>query len=249
MDYLARVQRHLMAVPPAGQMVDLPTITGEVAVWHARSRALFAGVRLLLTEGLPFEAAILVRSLFETSLRAQYLEAADEPKRHALILRMINDSTTKFEHLEAEYERVEQQPTGTERAAEWIRDRRRAVQQAQAKRRIPSLVAFPSENELATRFGRRSEYLAFLVTHDYTHGSFLGHAARTRRLPDGSALVFHRDYAVKHLVGIGLFAAKSSLIVLDAAASIVGWEAGDVGALLRELDDIGESAGSDEQDP
>jgi len=250
--FLERVEAQLLAVPPAGQFMDVSPIQGEIMTWYARTRSLFSAVRVLLGAGYPEEAVILARSIFETSLQLEYLAAANETDRAALVLGEVSRATAAFRQLD-EQRRLERPDAEQDADVDRHLDERvRMIQRAQRRFGVPRLRRFPGDHALARRFGHMGSYFGSRLASEMTHGGHLAQASR-RSGRDGELKVVHRSDDLRQTAGVGTLAAEAALHAQRATAEIMAWDAKDVEALIQECAELDgafeDAANRDRQHP
>jgi Family of unknown function (DUF5677) len=239
--YIQQVEQELLgAIPDAKWQLTTP-VGGEVLSWFSRVRSLFSGIRLLLEAGFPEEAMILARSLFEASLRFELLAAEDEVGRERLVLGEVNAGLARaisiFDAQKValglgEGLSLEQQGA--------IHGRRDQIARRQKRLALGKLARFPDAKSLARRFGRLEEYLAFLLAHETTHGSHLAQATRSKYPASDTIAVYHSNFDLAMLTGVGTFSALAALRALEAVQTIFGFAATRTADLIDEANRLGE---------
>jgi hypothetical protein len=232
-DFVVRVERQLLAVPPSGQFVEVSPITGEILSWYARTRSLFAATRLLLDAGYPEEAMILTRSVFEASLRLEYLAGESDSGRSALVLREITRSVEAFRRLDQERRRLRPDPDKDKRVDSMINARLKAVQRAQERLGIPRLRRFPGDKDLARTLGHLDSYFGSRLASEVTHGGHLAQATRMHAAKD-ELRVFHRNTDARFIAGVGVAAAEAALYAQRAVVAILDLDVSETDSLIQE---------------
>ena len=74
-------------------------MVADTLALHARCRSLFAAGRLLIERGYAEEASILAGSLFESSLRLEYVASQGPVEREALLIQRRIDGISRTEEL------------------------------------------------------------------------------------------------------------------------------------------------------
>jgi hypothetical protein len=235
--FLERVESQLLALPPPGEFRDVSPITGEILAWYARSRSLFSAIRILLKAGYPEEAMILARSLFEASLRFEYLAANDETNRAALVLGEVSRAIEAFRYLDLQRREIKPDSANDAAVDRAIDERSRMIQRAQKRFRVERLRRFPGDQALARRFGHLDSYHGSRIASEFTHGGHLAQASRTRR-GDGEVRVFHRSDDPRLAAGVGTLAAEAALYSQRALATILGWDQTIIDDLIRDCADL-----------
>jgi hypothetical protein len=205
--------------PKEGFDVSHPNLHIVGLFWHALR--LYDGTLILLKAELPEEAAILGRSLFETSMRLQQLRS--EPhNRTALILRWLNDSLAhQMGALEA-MKKVALDIDIDGKVALLKEQRKQIRQSASMHGRIQSK-PFLRVKDAAFRFDRKDDYFTFEWAHESVHGTDAGWMfAKQRATPDWVGLCGKTGEPIL-LSGIAHFAARSMVDAATAVCPILGW--------------------------
>lgn len=235
---LERTENLLRDSVPDGEVQEVTPISGEALSWYARLRSLFSAARLLIREGYPEEASILARSLFEGSLKLELLADVRERERERLVLGAVNAGLDRFIgifHDDNIALGLGDGLTADER--ERIETRRRQIAARQRRLGLGRLARFPDDKTLAIRFDRREEYQGLRLSSEVTHGSHLAQATRSRHPNLGEVAVFHRNYDLRMLVGVGSFAALAALRATIALSTWLPFVSGaGVSELVDEID-------------
>lgn len=249
-NFVERVEARLLAVPPSGEFIEVSPVASEIMSWYARTRSLFSAARFLLDAGYPEEAMILTRSIFETSLRLEYLAAVDETGRAALVLGEISRAMESYRQLDRQRRMLRPDPEKDQRVDSMIDKRLRELQSAKQRLGISRPRRFPGDKDMAKRFGHLDSYFGSRLASEITHGGHLAQVTRTRPRKD-EIRIFHRNTNAWFIAGVGVAAAEAALHAQCAIASILGWDVQEADALVEEcaqLDQALEKATGESRD-
>jgi hypothetical protein len=194
---------------------DVPHVGFYILGMFWRSRRLLRGATALLDSGLPEEALIIGRSLFEDSLRLRQL--AEEPaNRGALMMGWVNSSLEEKKGLIRDA-----QTAGLEMSPDDVFD---ALQREQVQlqkycraHRISRLKKFLTPKDAALRYGRTDDYWTYALSHEMVHGSDAAWIYSRRKFSGDRVGVFAGTYNPTVVVAVASYVAAS---MVDAARSI-----------------------------
>jgi Family of unknown function (DUF5677) len=233
--YLARVEDHIMARPPSGQVFEASPLLGDALSLYARCRSLFAAIRLLIDQGYPEESMILGRSLVESSLRLEYLAMQPPLVRESLLIQRRVAGLQQFEFLSREHRsHLAVDPGPDPKEVEMLKRQRAQLLSRRTRLGIAKLQRFPSDKDLARELGHLDEYVDYLFAHEITHGSVLSQATRSRSPAPDTLHIYARTGDPDVLVGGGSFAARTALRALQACEVIFAWPTDGTRELLAE---------------
>jgi hypothetical protein len=225
-----------MARPTSGRYLEMTPMQGEAFSIYARCRSLFASLRLLVEAQYPEDAAILGRSLFESSLQLEYLATEDVLGREALLIHRMMDGLVRAENFYGRQgPRLGLGEGLSPTEIEGVARQRQQLLARQRRLKVERLRRFPSMGAIARKLGRNEEYLNYLYFHELTHGSRLALATRSRYPAPNTKQVFTRNDDVGVLAAVGLFGAKAVLRALQAIETMMDWEASGTPDLLGEV--------------
>jgi hypothetical protein len=234
-DYLGRVGRALQGAVPDGEWQEMSPPHADALSSFGRIRSVFAAIQILLEAGFPEEAAILARSLFESSLRLEKLANETETERERLILGEVRAATSDAIKLyDIEPRALGTGPGMTPEELAVLEERLVQIERRRTRLNLGRLRRFPGEKDMAKELGRLNEYLNLRIAHHITHGSPLAQATRTRYPGHNEVAVHHRNTDIRMLNGVGTFAAVSALRAQAAVGSFLEFVRSDVGDLLEE---------------
>jgi hypothetical protein len=234
-DYMERVERHLMSIPTPGVVQEGPLTLLEVGRMYSRCRSMFLATRLLVEHSLAEDAVILGRSLFETSIRIEYLVGRSELDREALVLQRFLDGLTEFERLTGvQAPNLVGGPGLSPEDAEVLKKQRDAIVRRQGRLGIRKLLRFPSDKQMAVTLGREREFLDFETSHQFVHGSLSAHESRTKYPDPQTMYIFTRNDDYEMRSGVGASVARTTLRALAAAGTMLGWATSGTDELIAE---------------
>jgi hypothetical protein len=186
-----------------------------------RAVRLYDGVLTLLKVELPEESAILARSMFETSMRLQQLEA--EPQnRNSLILDWVNYSISQQMKLLQEMKRSGVDTNVNEALAK-LEENRKENSKYASELGVKRLQSFLSVKDAAVKFNRKDDYLNFQWSHDSVHGNDAAWMFATRTPSMGTVGLYAKTGDPWLLSSFAHFAARSMADSAKALFAIMGW--------------------------
>lgn len=207
------------SAPKEGFDVSHPNLHIVGMFW--RALRLYDGALVLLKAELPEEAAILGRSLFETSMRLQQLRS--EPHdRTALILRWLNDSLA---HQVGVLEVLKKfaLDIDIEGKVALLKEQRKQIRKSASMHGLIRPKPFLRVKEAAFRFDRKDDYLTFEWAHESVHGTDASWMfAKQRATADWVGLCGKTGEPML-LSGVAHFAARSMADAATAVFMILGW--------------------------
>lgn len=236
---LRRIADHLHAVPGTGVEFTLMPLMGDAFTSYSRCLSLFHSIRLLLQHGQPEEAGILGRSLFEASLRLDYLYRQSERERESLLTRARMDALVNLERIVVE-EAAHGGPGLSDEELAKLRERRTKLA-TRARERGVRPKAFPSDRDMAKQLGRLEQHAHYLYGHELTHGSLTAQAHRRRKLDADTVVVYSSNHSIHAAASIGLMAAGDVLVAAIAAGQMFGWPTDEAARLLGDVERVGEA--------
>jgi len=186
-----------------------------------RSRRLYEAILALLDIAQPEEAAVLLRSLFEDSMRLMEL-AEDESKRDARIIWWMNDSIRRAFDLRKE-EAACFVDDALAPSADELEKERAGLQRYAVRHGVTRYQKFSSPKDAAVRFDRKREYIIYAWAHQATHGNDGAWFVASRKQAEGGE---HLDAKTKDAFLLNIVSGVATQAVFDsttAAASILGW--------------------------
>lgn len=194
----------------------------DILALFDRCRSTFGAIRTLVWEDEPDfgqEAAVLARSVFTESLMLMELAAVDGAKRAALVIGWVLAGIDSFEGILREAA-ADGHDTSEELAM--ITNQRRIVEAYARKLGVRTRKWKVDEKALAEKHGR-DDYLSFLMTHHFVHGSSVALSQRYSR--DGNvSSVGGTAAATGWGLPSALFAASSVLHATRSVCAIFGWD-------------------------
>lgn len=208
---------------PEGVVFELPLHLIEAMTVFSRTRAHFMAIRMLAEHGLLEEGFALWRGLFTDSLRLAYLAAEPAETREAVFLHRQRESwrtmRTKFGD-----ERVDLGLKGlTEEEKAAIDDQLRKIKARSRRLQVSIDRGYPSDRELAERFGQAEEYWVQRFASDAVHGNQLYLRGRVDRRGDITA-ISSRTFNVDGMSVVGILAMKAALRSHISVARVLEWE-------------------------
>ncbi len=151
----------------------------------ARATSRFLAIELLLRKNLHEEAAIVLRSLANDSLRLRYLAASPET-RTASALWWWNQFLGEVEKLGRAARRTHQDGDGEDLLA-WVRERRHENEARQRDLGVPRLIAMPAEGrQLALAVGDPDSEIDYLLSTNPSHSALASAWSEASRADDGT---------------------------------------------------------------
>jgi hypothetical protein len=212
----------------------MPLATYEAATLFSRSRSQFIAIRRLLEDGLQEEAFTLSRGLFTDSLRLEYLAAASTETREAIFLHRQREAYTAFRaKFGARRRKLDLEGLSDEELVRVHQELRKI--KARARRLGVDIgTGYPSDESLASQFGREEDFWVHLISHDAVHGSQLMLRRRTSSRGDFVAIAT-RDFDPEWMCGIGIHSMKAALRSHIYASALLGWDGGPANTLLEAV--------------
>jgi hypothetical protein len=221
---------------PYDEPVALPMTHLEALGLVSRSRGLYSAARLLLENDRVNEAWILTRPLFTDALRLEYFAKASEQIREELLigreLASVDDFLAKFHRLNVSL--GEEGLSAKEIQGAEARRKNVLARAARKGIRKPRK-SYPSERDLARRFGYLEELWMFEVSHDAVHGSGVAQTLRRFPLGDGEMGIAERNSEFPFLAGTATFAMGSALRAAKFGGQVLGVSGS---ACDKVLDDV-----------
>lgn len=206
----------------SGEPVEMAWYYRDIMGIFDRCRSGLGAVRLLAEQGFSHEALSLGRQLFTESLVLADLAAGTEADRLKIMSGWTLEGLSSWEGIFMEAHASQGKDTREELAA--VRSALGAVR-LRARRAGTKVRPWkPHEKQLAARHGRTAEYLDFLVSHHFVHGSSFAVALRSSMAADETVLVGGpaADTRVWAIIA-ALFACDSTLFAASAACAIFTW--------------------------
>jgi len=186
-----------------------------------RALRLYDGALILLKGELPEEAAILARSLFETSMRLQQLQG--EPHhRTALILRALNSSLV---HQLGVLELMKEcaLDIDIEGKVTMIKEQSKQIRKSVSERGLTRSKPFLDIKDAAFKFDRKDDYFTFEWTHESVHGTDAGWMFAKKRATADWVGFCGKTNEPMLLSGLAHFAARSMSDATMGVFRILGW--------------------------
>lgn len=204
------------AVPKRTYSVD---IVGDFAIKVSEScENLFLGVIALMDKGMPENAAVLSRPLFEQSLWLREVAALSEAARQEHAFGWWHDGALESKHLHVATARYDSSTPEYHVQADqayadgFVRE---------AERRGIRLRKLPSTKDLAKKHGCMVDFTRYLWAHQFVHGSLVTHQVRAA-IPTQLRLLDRTGSAAPELeYEITMFAIRSVLRAAEAACVLL----------------------------
>lgn len=214
--------------------IDVSHMHFHVLGMFWRSRRLLRGVIALLESGLPEEALIIGRSLFEDSLRLRQL--AEEPEnRGALTMGWVIASLEKKKGLIRAAHKA-----GLEMSPETVLDALQSEQvelQKYCSQGIGRPKTFLPPKEAAMRYGRTDDYWTYELSHQMVHGGDAAWLFSRRKVAGDRVGVFAGTHNPAVVVGVARYAAGSLVEAASSTCRIFGFATSpECPSLLEDFD-------------
>jgi hypothetical protein len=226
-----QIARYLTQVP-GNAVMEVSPLLGDALADYQRCVSLFHSIRLLIEVGQPEEAGILGRSLFESSLRLDYLNRRSTTEREELLLHARMDALGHLERI-SEEEARHGGPRFSDEQIMQLRDARDALA-AMGQARGLQARGYPKVREMATQLDRLDEYAQYLFGHELTHGTLLAQGHRRQQVSPDTVHVFSSNHEINAAASTGLMAARDVLVAGQAAGQMFGWPTPGMDELVAE---------------
>jgi hypothetical protein len=221
-EFLRQVEEVGQAAPE-GVEIDMPLALYEVATLFSRTRSQVIAIRLLIENGLLEEALSLSRGLFTDSLRLEYLGAESPEVRESVFLNRQREAYRSFRVKFGEGRRALGLEGLTAEELERVHAELRKVRERARRLGADINMGYPSDHDLAIRFGRQEDLWVQQLSHEAVHGSQLMLRWRTSRRGDSLAIET-RSYDVDRMCAIGIYCMKPALRSHVLAAGMLPWD-------------------------
>jgi hypothetical protein len=211
----ARLIANEVTIPP------IPALPHDSVVSHIfwRSIRLYEGICLLLPRGLPEEAMILGRALFEDAMKLTEIAECGE-KRAALLLSWENDSLNeKIGLREVAVALGLPPPWGDIKEANLYRKQLANYLRAHG---IKKLRRFRDVKTASARYGRAHDYWAYCLAHEMVHGSDAFFTFRPRNSSPVLVALRDRTHNPAVIFAVANFSVRSILQAAKAVATVFG---------------------------